>query len=235
MARKEKRRAKSPVESMSKIKERILLSKRNTKMDNLSGPCSPNEECLVIDNGRDDITDMGEWILAYKPMLLSLCRKYSWADEIEELFQVVCVSVVENFHKYDPHQRDAKRSTYLYVCAENAIKQYCRDMHAKKRTFNYSAVMEYYGVSALTQRDEDGVIALMVDSGEDSLMEAENYDFWMDAIEKLPPNQRDAIRLVIKGYTQMEIAAILGKCQGSVSGYINQARATLNVLRKAVA
>ena len=181
-----------------------------------------------------NISNAGEWLMTHKSMLKSLCRKYFWVDEADDLYQEACLAIIRAFGTYDSHQCDAKDTTYYWACAANAIKQVYRASRAQRRQSSQQGNMEFFACPEVKDRDEDGVVAIVCGSAEDSLMEAETCDFWMRAINRLPKKQRDTMLWTIKGLTQVEVAEKMGISQASVSLYLKTARATLSALRKAV-
>lgn len=192
------------------------------------------DSLVFADNGKT-AASAAEWIVEHESFLMSLCKRYSWVGERDDLYQEACLAIISAFGTYDPHQYDVKDTTYYWVCAANGIRKVYRESQAKRRQSSPEGNMKFFAGPATMERDEDGVVALVCGSAEDSLMETESCDFWMRAINRLPKKQREAMLWTIKGLTQVEVAEKLGMSQASVSGFLKEARRTLSALRKAVA
>lgn len=192
------------------------------------------DSLVFADNGKT-AASAAEWIVEHESFLMSLCKRYSWVGEKDDLYQEACLAIIGAFGTYDPHQYDVKDTTYYWVCAANGIRKVYRESQAKRRQSSPEGNMKFFAGPATMERDEDGVVALVCGSAEDSLMETESCDFWMRAINRLPEKQREAMLWTIKGLTQVEVAEKLGMSQASVSGFLKEARRTLSALRKAVA
>ena len=192
------------------------------------------DSLVFADNGKT-AASAAEWIVEHESFLMSLCKRYSWVGEKDDLYQEACLAIISAFGTYDPHQYDVKDTTYYWVCAANGIRKVYRESQAKRRQSSPEGNMKFFAGPATMERDEDGVVALVCGSAEDSLMETESCDFWMRAINRLPKKQREAMLWTIKGLTQVEVAEKLGMSQASVSGFLKEARRTLSALRKAVA
>lgn len=187
------------------------------------------------DEAAKNISDAGEWLVAHTSYIKGLCKRYSWIGEVDDLYQEACLAIINAFGTYDSHQRDVKDTTYYWACAANAIKMVYRASRTHHRCSSQQTNMEFFAGPEKKDVDEDGVVATVCGSAEDSLMEAETYDFWMRAINRLSKKQRDVMLWTIKGLTQMEIAEKMGMSQTNVCYHLKAARSTLSALKKAVA
>lgn len=229
----------SPIRGMDTLNERAHELEQFLKKDEAAFErriLADVDSLIFAENeAAKNISDAGEWLEVHKSYLLGLCRRYSWVGEVDDLYQETCLAIIKAFGTYDSHQWDVKDTTYYWQCAKNAILMMYRTSKAQRRTGSLLANEEFFSGPEKKDVDEDGIIASVCGSAEDSLMEAETYDFWMRAINRLPKKQRDTMLWTIKGFTQVEVAEKMGVCQASVCGYLKTARSTLSALRKAVA
>ena len=110
-----------------------------------------------------------------------------------------------------------------------------RASRAQHRCSSQQANMEFFAGPEMKGVDEDGVVAIVCGSAEDFMMEAATYDFWMQAINRLPKKQKAVMLWTIRGLTQAEVAEKMDTNQSNISYHLKAARATLNALRKAMA
>lgn len=235
MARESNLMSESPISSMAKMRAKLEKAELECKATDHMVEEPLHSEFNGLAFFSDEVRDGAErWICAHEGFISSLCKKYLWIDEFDELFQIACLSVLKAYDRYDPHQRDVKRSTFFYHCMENGIMHHGRAMKAQKRTFTPDKAFEFHG-KTVRERDEDGVLAITTGSAEDSLLESESTQFWLQAINTLPEKQREVLVWTMQGRTQMEIKDIMHCSQASVSGWLKEARKTLEKLRKVVA
>ena len=235
MAKKESIRRKSAISSMSALDEAKTQLEQESEQEEtqLTKRLLADVDCLTFHDDQIRVKSAGEWIENNTKIIKSLCKRCSWFGEPDDIYQEICLAIIRAFGTYDDHQYDVKDTTYYWTCAMNGVKHVYRKTQAKKWQFDHCKAMEFTIGSVVKSKDEDGVVAVITGSAEDSLLESESFEFWMKAIDKLPKNQRKIMLLTIKGLTQVEIAEKMGKGQSFVSYNLNRARTTLNELRKA--
>lgn len=228
----------SPIPGMDTLDERARELEQFLKNDEAAFErrILADVDSLIFaeDEAAKNISDAGEWLVAHTSYIKRLCKRYSWIGEVDDLYQEACLAIINAFGTYDTHQRDVKDTTYYWKCAKNAIIKVYRTSKAQRRTGSLLANEEFFSGPEKKGVDEDGIIAAVCGSAEDSLMEAEACNFWIQAINRLPKKQCDTMLWTIKGLTQVEVAEKMGISQASVSLYLKTARATLSALRKAV-
>lgn len=173
-----------------------------------------------------------QWFINY--MIRISTGKNQWRDK-EDLFQEACVAIIQAFEKYDSHRIDCKDTTYFGKVVENRIKMVYRARGASKRGGNVEKVsLEKAGEELLREApfseayDDDPMDALgyvACDTGFEKMVM--NRDLIEAAMDQIPKNQADVLRMIADGYTQKEVAAILGCSQSSVSYWYAAARQSI--------
>ena len=109
------------------------------------------DSLVFADNGKT-AASAAEWIVEHESFLMSLCKRYSWVGEKDDLYQEACLAIISAFGTYDPHQYDVKDTTYYWVCAANGIRKVYRESQAKRRQSSPEGNMKFFAGPATMER-----------------------------------------------------------------------------------
>lgn len=143
-------------------------------------------------------------------------------DEAEDLTQETFLRAYRGIADF---RADASESTWLFEIAHNVFKNYLRDKKAKKRD------APEVSLDAKTSGEEkDGPTPEPTDADPlplELVLDAENKRLLRQAIEKLPPQRRQAVELRLQGLRYNEIAPLMGLSIETVKSHLHQAREAL--------
>lgn len=143
--------------------------------------------------------------------LFRLCFRLTGSQhEAEDLTQDICAALPAKLASYD---RRARVTTWLYRVAVNAS----HDRRRKQQTHGRAA--DGWGD---WERNRQAVIA----------ENADRANWLMTAMGQLPPDQRDALALVLDDMTHAQAGDILGISEGTVSWRLSEARKHLKSLKE---
>lgn len=126
---------------------------------------------------------------------------------------------------------DSSRSTWLFEIAKNVYKNWIRDGKALKKQGTEVSLDQSVGETEdepHSQIDPEDSRPL----ADAILQSAQNTDTLMAAVESLPTQQRQCMKLRLRGLKYQEIASILGISVETVKSHLFQAR---DALKKSLA
>lgn len=163
-------------------------------------------------------------------IIASCLREYGYGLNQDEMIQECLINVANALVTYDPSRVDCKLSSFVYTCCRNRIKMEWRKLSSEKskverHTLSYEALDEQIAPETLIMEDE----AL-----EDSVIRKDRLAWLRDVLDRpdtdLSEDEQRIIELTRLGYTQTEIAKIVGVSQSQVSIKKNSAINKLSIV-----
>lgn len=155
----------------------------------------------------------------YKEMVIRTCSNflhhhYDAEDIAQETFiQIYCS--IANFNN------NSSLTTWIYKIAINNCIDYQRRQKRKKRINNFVSL---FGIN----NSIDTILLSDSNSPESIIVNSENYSFIINAIKKLPENQRIAITLAkLEELSYKEIADIMATTIPAVEALVRRAKKNL--------
>lgn len=163
-----------------------------------------SDEALMLAYQRGDA---GAFECLYRrhkdPLFAFLYRSCRHPAVVEELAQDAWTAVINRAGQYQP---DARFKTWLYRIASNRLADFWR------RRDNHHQPLDS-APEAMTSGMEEETTELMAAT--------------LQALGKLPPEQRNALLLQEQGFSQREIAGITGSGEETVKSRLRYARGQL--------
>lgn len=170
---------------------------------------SSKEQCLVRTSDFEALITKQE-----RRLRNFIIKHFRDENSAEDIFQQ---TLIEAYCCWDSFRGDAKRETWLFGIALNIIRNLSR--RAPQFKFNFTSDESLEMEEA---KDSDPMI---------HCMKAEFSTKLASAIEKLPPDLKDTLVLVIQnGSSYQEAADTLGIPIGTVRSRISRSRAQLKII-----
>jgi RNA polymerase sigma-70 factor, ECF subfamily len=165
------------------------------------------EQLEQVLSSRDarDAAEFKRGLLAALPSLRAFAISLAHnSDRADDLVQETILKAWKNQHRYEP---GTKLVAWLFTILRNLFfSEYRRRREVQ---------------------DSDGIHASQLKSAPEQIHHAEMHDLQV-ALQKLPPDQREALLLVgAEGLSYEETAAITGVAVGTVKSRVNRARGRL--------
>ena len=145
-------------------------------------------------------------------LILSYLGKHNLS--YEDYYDILAIALCKAALKYDA-KKGIAFSTYAFKCFYNAVSAYVRNLKNRKRHTD--------NLIHITDENEDSVffnsITLNVDSASDIIKLTDKYDLF----SYLTPKEKEAYEYLRQGYTQAEIAKMLGKSRQNISRHCRSA------------
>lgn len=156
----------------------------------------------------------GELVRRYRPRILALALQLCGSEsEAEDIAQEVFFKA---YRKLDTFEGRSEFFTWVYRMAVNRSLNARRDRSRRRET---------------TMDDPRVAIAVSIDAGGDPARAAELrqvYTLLIDALDRLPPDMRTSVVLVVlQGLSQAEAAVVQACSPGTVAWRIHEARSRL--------
>ena len=174
-----------------------------------------NELCEKLKKGN--IGAFNELVARYKTRVINTCYRFMLnREDAEDLAQEVFISAFQSIHSF---RQDAQLSTWIYRIAVSKSLDEIKKRNRKKRISAVGRMLKL----------EDVISYLAGGSKPDKQLESsEKMVAIMAALNMLPDNQRVAFTLSkIDGYSNPEIAAIMGTTTDAVESLIKRAKQKL--------
>lgn len=185
-----------------------------------------------LDEGVEACTDCGEWLQLHRSSILSRAKSYAKhlkgaGYDVDDVFQEINLTIFTSWNKYDPSCETREKFCW-YVVNKHMLELY-RNARAQKRDY---AVTESLNAVAFAHLDSEwinGTVTWMSLVGDDKGQEdgVLMMDTLNEAMANIQEKDREVLSMLAEGYTQMEIADIIGRSQGSVSGIASRGRKAL--------
>jgi RNA polymerase sigma-70 factor, ECF subfamily len=175
-----------------------------------------NDELLrKLHFGKQEV--FSELLKAYRDNVLNLCFRFLLnREDAEDVAQDVFIEVYYSIEKF---RGDAKLSTWLYRIAVSKCLDEIKRKNRKKRISDFGKAL---GIDNLMHNIAGD------DHADKRISEKEDYEFLMNALNKLPQKQRIALTLSkIEGHTPPEIADIMQTSLTAVDSLIYRAKQNL--------
>ncbi len=184
---------------------------------------SHEEEALIAAASKGDKEAFGEIIKLYEKLIYNLVRLKVGDDNALDVSQEVFIKIWRYIGKY---RGECKFSTWVYKICTNA----CLDKHRQEKNTKTEQM------PTMIDKDGDEVLVEFADESADASPEAsldkkETVKAVREAINKLPPDQREVILLRdIEGYSYERISEMLSIEIGTLKSRLNRARIRLREL-----
>jgi RNA polymerase sigma-70 factor, ECF subfamily len=174
---------------------------------------TPDDAVLIERIKKGDNGAIKTLVETYQKPIYALCYRFVGnREDAEELSQDVFIRALRHLNEFEPR---AKLFTYLYRIAVNLSLNRIRD---RKRM----AWVSFLGPG------ENKMDPVSSDPGpEEALIRRESHDEIMNAMNKLPDNQRTSLNLRLEGLSYAEIAEVTGTTVSAVETRIFRARQSL--------
>jgi RNA polymerase sigma factor (sigma-70 family) len=170
---------------------------------------STKEQCLVRTSDFEALITKQE-----RRLRNFIIKHFRDENSAEDIFQQ---TLIEAYCCWDSFRGDAKRETWLFGIALNIIRNLSRRAPQFKFNFTSDDALELEEA-----KDSDPMV---------HCMKAEFSNKLASAIEKLPPDLKDTLILVIQnGSSYQEAADTLGIPIGTVRSRISRSRAQLKII-----
>ena len=156
-------------------------------------------------------------VAAYRKDVINICYRFLLnREDAEDVSQEVFVEI---YHALKKFRGDSKLSTWIYRVAVTKSLDEIKKQKRQKRITSFGKIL---GI-------DDFVHWLAGGTRPDKILEAEeDYTHLLNALNKLPDNQRIALTLSkIEGYTNPEIAEIMQTTLTGVDSLIYRAKNNL--------
>ena len=156
-------------------------------------------------------------VLTYRKNVINICYRFLLnREDAEDVAQEVFVEIYQALKKF---RGDSKLSTWIYRIAVSKSLDEIKKQKRQKRITSFGKIL---GI-------DDLVHWLAGGTRPDKILEAdEDYAHLLNALNKLPDNQRIALTLSkIEGYTNPEIAEIMQTTLTGVDSLIYRAKNNL--------
>ena len=181
-----------------------------------------SDESLMLDYQNGDSVAFEVLYQRHKDKLFNfIYRSCRNPEVVEDVAHEVWIAVIRNIDSYQPK---AKFTTYLYQITRNKIIDHGRRQKSKP----IDGVDDDVDFENLSR--QDGLHSLQPSAGHD----ADNQLEWMhllnqlmDALARLPDEQREAFLLKEQGFNQKEIADITETTPETVKSRVRYARKSL--------
>jgi RNA polymerase sigma-70 factor (ECF subfamily) len=169
---------------------------------------------LLQENNQDAWRNLWE---EYYPRVMGIISKKIPEEDREDVVQEVFIAIYKNICRL----RGQKLKGWIYQIAKNKIADYFRQRRLPMGSLEDPEA---------TNGEEEGrpmgdSIPSNEPTPEESVLAREEIK---EVLGELPPDQRRCIILDAGGWTQQEIADILGKSPGTVASWIHRARKKIN-------
>ena len=160
--------------------------------------------------------DCAEWLQMRQRSVASHVKTYARylkgsGYELDDLIQEANLAIFSGWNAYDP--ATGSRDSFCWYIVYNKMRGLCRKALSQKRNFS-------------TTESIDAVI--LAHSGFEQSCGSVTWSYELSAaVAALAEEKREIFSLLAEGYTQTEIAEILGRCQAGVSYHVIEGRKEL--------
>lgn len=185
------------------------------------------EEELLIKIKQGDSNAFFELVALFKQKVLNTCYRFLLnKEDAEDTAQEVFIEVFQSVRNF---RGDARLSTWIYRIAVTKCLDEIKKRKRKKRITS---------IGRMLHLDEIAGWLVSGSKADNPILEKEQMKEVMNALDELPDNQRVAFTLSkIEGYSNLEIADIMGTTTAMVESFISRGKKKVseelqNVLKK---
>ena len=186
----------------------------------LPPPLDPNEEADILSRLNEDPQGRKTLVLRNLRLVVYIAKKFeNTGAGLEDLVSIGTIGLIKAANTFRT-DKNIKLATYASRCIENEILMYIR------KTGNIRSEVSFDEPLNVDCDGNELLISDVVSSDEDSVSrrieDAEEKKIIIEAISKLGEREREIIELRFglfgkKGYTQKEVADMLGISQSYIS------------------
>lgn len=180
---------------------------------------------LKIRSGDRDV--FNELVAQYSQQVLNTCYRFLLnKEDAEDISQEVFIEVFQSIHSF---RGDAQLSTWIYRIAVTKCLDEIKKRKRKKRISSIGKMLHLDEVAGWLTGGH---------KADKAILEKEQMKEMLEALDKLPDNQRVAFTLSkIEGYSNKEIAEIMRTSTPLVESFIHRAKKKVseelqNILKK---
>ena len=175
--------------------------------------------------------DCAEWLQMRQRSVASHVKTYARylkgsGYELDDLIQEANLAIFSGWNAYDP--ATGSRDSFCWYIVYNKMRGLCRKALSQKRNFSTTESIDAVILAHSGFEQSCGSVTwsstTRQDQSESDL--ALRYEL-SAAVAALAEEKREIFSLLAEGYTQTEIAEILGRCQAGVSYHVIEGRKEL--------
>ena len=175
--------------------------------------------------------DCAEWLQMRQRSVASHVKTYARylkgsGYELDDLIQEANLAIFSGWNAYDP--ATGSRDSFCWYIVYNKMRGLCRKALSQKRNFSTTESIDAVILAHSGFEQSCGSVTwsstTRQDQSESDL--ALRYEL-SAAVAALAEEKREILSLLAEGYTQTEIAEILGRCQAGVSYHVTEGRREL--------